>query len=105
MFVDGDKVRTRRISPTQYARVMGLDADYELPTNHNAVYNLIGDGVCPPVIRFLAQHIIEPVLAASLAMAAERWAKYDRNCATSATGRMAWLRRIHHPNSPPPRGA
>jgi DNA (cytosine-5)-methyltransferase 1 len=71
MFVDGDNVRTRRISPAEYARAMGLDADYELPTNHNAVYNLIGDGVCPPVIRFLAQHILEPVLAASLAMAAE----------------------------------
>ena len=70
-FVDGDDVRTRKISPTEYARAMGLDADYELPTTHNAVYNLIGDGVCPPAIRFLAQHILEPVLAASLAMAAE----------------------------------
>ena len=71
MFVDGDDVRTRKISPVEYARAMGVGADYELPANPNAVYNLIGDGVCPPVIRFLAQQILEPVLAASLAMAAE----------------------------------
>ena len=42
---------------------MGLSEDYVLPANYNEAYHLVGDGVAVPVIRFLAAHILEPILA------------------------------------------
>jgi DNA (cytosine-5)-methyltransferase 1 len=38
---------------------------YKAPADRTAAYNLIGDGVAVPVVRFLAAHILEPVLQAS----------------------------------------
>jgi DNA (cytosine-5)-methyltransferase 1 len=67
LFVDGPSVRTRKISPREYARAMGLPDSYKAPADRTAAYNLIGDGVAVPVVRFLAQHIFEPVLQASTA--------------------------------------
>jgi DNA (cytosine-5)-methyltransferase 1 len=61
--VDGDRVRSRLISPRETARLMGLSDDYELPTNYNEAYHLTGDGVVVPVVRHLAVHIFEPLLA------------------------------------------
>jgi DNA (cytosine-5)-methyltransferase 1 len=43
---------------------MGLPDDYMLPQNYNEAYHSAGDGVAVPVVRFLAKHILEPVLAA-----------------------------------------
>ena len=61
--VDGKKVRSRLISPRETARLMGLSDDYELPPNYNEAYHLTGDGVAVPVVRHLAEHIFEPLLA------------------------------------------
>jgi DNA (cytosine-5)-methyltransferase 1 len=63
MVVDGDKVRTRLISPRETARLMGLPDDYDLPANYNQAYHLTGDGVVVPVVRHLAAHLFEPLLA------------------------------------------
>jgi DNA (cytosine-5)-methyltransferase 1 len=72
LFVEGDSVRTRKISPIEYARAMGLDPSYKLPAGRTAAYNLIGDGVSPPAVRHLAEHVLEPILrAADLSLAAE----------------------------------
>jgi DNA (cytosine-5)-methyltransferase 1 len=62
MFVDGPSVCTRRITPIEYARTMGLPESYQLPSARGATYDLIGDGVSPPVIRHLARHLFEPLL-------------------------------------------
>lgn len=61
--VDGQKVRSRLISSRETARLMGLDEDYQLPTNYNEAYHLTGDGVAVHVVRHLAQHIFEPLTA------------------------------------------
>ena len=45
---------------------MGLPDDYRLPSNYNDAYGLMGDGVVVPVVRFLAEHILQPVLQASV---------------------------------------
>ncbi|MCA6277979.1 MAG: DNA (cytosine-5-)-methyltransferase [Phenylobacterium sp.] len=63
MVVDGKKVRTRLISARETARLMGLDDTYKLPKNYNEAYHLTGDGVVVHVVRHLAKHIFEPVLA------------------------------------------
>lgn len=64
MIVDGKSVRSRLISPRETARLMGLPDNYDLPTNYNEAYHLTGDGVAVPVVRHLARHIFEPLLAA-----------------------------------------
>ena len=60
--VEGRKVRSRLISSRETARLMGLPDEYALPENYNEAYHLTGDGVVVPVVRFLAQELIEPVL-------------------------------------------
>jgi DNA (cytosine-5)-methyltransferase 1 len=61
--VEGWRVRSRLISARETARLMGLDDGYILPSNYNAAYHLTGDGVVVPVVRYLARHIIEPLLS------------------------------------------
>ena len=60
--VEGRKVRSRLISSRETARLMGLADDYELPQKYNEAYHLTGDGVVVPVVRFVADALIEPVL-------------------------------------------
>jgi DNA (cytosine-5)-methyltransferase 1 len=62
MIVEGDKVRTRLLSPREAARLMGLPENYKLPENYNEAYHLAGDGVVVPVVRFLAACLLEPLL-------------------------------------------
>lgn len=45
---------------------MGLPDDYPLPARYNDAYHLTGDGVAVPVVRHIAEHILEPMLAAGL---------------------------------------
>ena len=62
IFIEGCKVRSRLISIRETARLMGLPDDYILPSNYNEAYHLTGDGVVVPVVRFLANELIEPIL-------------------------------------------
>jgi DNA (cytosine-5)-methyltransferase 1 len=71
MVIDGDTVRTRRLSPREAARLMGLPDDYKLPSDYVTASDLMGDGVAVPAVRHLAEHILEPLLAASIQKAAE----------------------------------
>jgi DNA (cytosine-5)-methyltransferase 1 len=64
MIVEGQRVRSRLLSPREAARLMGLPDSYKLPENYNEAYHLAGDGVVVPVVRFLAGNILEPLLAA-----------------------------------------
>jgi DNA (cytosine-5)-methyltransferase 1 len=62
LVVEGDQVRSRLLSPREAARLMGLPDSYRLPENYNEAYRLAGDGVVVPVVRFLAAHLLEPLL-------------------------------------------
>jgi len=35
---------------------------YKLPDKYNDAYHLMGDGLAVPVVRHLAQHLLEPIL-------------------------------------------
>lgn len=61
--IDNGKVRSRLMTPREAARAMGLPDDYVLPERATAALKLIGDGVAPPVVRWLAENILEPLLA------------------------------------------
>jgi DNA (cytosine-5)-methyltransferase 1 len=63
MIVEGNKIRSRLLSPREAARLMGLPEDYELPQSYNEAYHLAGDGVAVPVVSFIASHLLEPILA------------------------------------------
>ena len=63
--VEGGLVRSRLISTRETARLMGLPETYLLPGNYNEGYHLAGDGVAVPVVRHLAEHLLEPIVAAN----------------------------------------
>ena len=66
LVIDGNRVRSRLISARETARLMGLKDDYKLPKNYNEAYHLTGDGVAVDVVRHLARHIFEPIVARNL---------------------------------------
>ncbi len=41
---------------------MGVPEEYRLPQSANAALKLAGDGVCAPVVRWLAETVFEPSL-------------------------------------------
>ena len=64
LVVEGKKVRSRLLSPREAARLMGLSDNYRLPERYNEAYHVCGDGVCVPVVRHLAEKVLEPLLRA-----------------------------------------
>jgi DNA (cytosine-5)-methyltransferase 1 len=57
-------VRSRLLSPREAARLMGLPDHYRLPAPATGALHVTGDGVAVPVVRWLAAHLLEPLLAA-----------------------------------------
>ena len=64
LVVEDGRVRSRLMSARETARLMGLPDSYRLPGSYSAACHLTGDGVAVPVVRHLAQWLIEPLLAA-----------------------------------------
>lgn len=62
--VENGQVRTRLMTAREGARAMGLPDDYRLPPSATGALHVVGDGVAVPVVRWLAAHILEPLLAA-----------------------------------------
>ncbi|MET0545839.1 MAG: DNA cytosine methyltransferase [Caulobacterales bacterium] len=60
--IEDGAVRTRLFSPRETARLMGMPDDYVLPDGTTKALHLTGDGVAAPVVRHLAQSLIEPLL-------------------------------------------
>ena len=60
--VDGQAVRTRPLTAREGARLMGLPDDWRLPASETAALKVIGDGMATPAVRWLAQHLLEPLL-------------------------------------------
>ena len=70
--VHGGEVRTRLLTAREGARLMGLADDFRLPASQSAGLHVVGDGVAVPVVRWLAAHLLEPLIGAtSLGVAAE----------------------------------
>ena len=64
LLVERGEVRSRHLSAREAARLMGLPDAYPLPARATEAHHLVGDGVVVPVVRFLAEHLLEPLLAA-----------------------------------------
>ena len=65
LVVEGKKIRSRLLSPREAARLMGVGDAYMLPLKYNDAYHLMGDGLVVPVVRQLAEHILETILDGS----------------------------------------
>jgi DNA (cytosine-5)-methyltransferase 1 len=59
--VNGPRIRTRLLSPREAARLQGLDDTYWLPSDYNEAYDLIGDGLSVPVVKFLGEQLLTPL--------------------------------------------
>lgn len=64
LFVEGQSVRSRLISPREAARLMGAPDHYPLPEGQTAALHLFGDAVCVPVVRWLSQQLLAPLAGA-----------------------------------------
>jgi DNA (cytosine-5)-methyltransferase 1 len=67
---DHGQTRSRWLTPREGARLMGLGEDYRLPPGATAAWRVIGDGVAVPVVRLLADQILEPLISGPAAIAA-----------------------------------
>ena len=66
LIAEGKTIRSRRLTAREGARLMGLDDSYRLPKGETEAFHLVGDGVAAPVVRFLAEQLIEPLLSGPL---------------------------------------
>jgi DNA (cytosine-5)-methyltransferase 1 len=55
-------IRSRLLTGREGARLMGLADDYTLPASQTGALQVVGDGVAVPVVRWLAAHLLEPLL-------------------------------------------
>jgi DNA (cytosine-5)-methyltransferase 1 len=60
--VAGDTTRTRLMTPREAARLMGLPDSYALPPRATEAFHLVGDGVATPVVRFLSDNLLLPLV-------------------------------------------
>ena len=67
LFVEGNRLRSRLLSPREAARLMGVPEHYPLPAGQTAALHLVGDAVCVPVVRWLSQHLLAPLAGAAAA--------------------------------------
>jgi DNA (cytosine-5)-methyltransferase 1 len=58
----GVAARSRLLTPREGARLMGLPDSYVLPAGSTAAWRVIGDGVAVPVVRWLSEALLEPLL-------------------------------------------
>lgn len=68
--IEGPEIRHRLLTGREAARLMGLSDDFRLPARLSSALHLVGDGVAPPVVRWLAAHLLEPMLRDAAARAA-----------------------------------
>jgi DNA (cytosine-5)-methyltransferase 1 len=66
--VEAGRVRTRLLTSREAARLMGLPETYSLPAAATSALHVAGDGVAVPVVRWLAQEILEPLLGGAEAV-------------------------------------
>jgi DNA (cytosine-5)-methyltransferase 1 len=65
LIIDDAGLHARKITPREAARLMGLPDSYVLPANVGDGHTLVGDAVVAPVVRFLAENLLEPLLASA----------------------------------------
>lgn len=63
LIADNGTLNARLFSSRELMRLMGLPDSYLVPARYNDAYKVAGDGVAVPVVKFLAESLLEPLLA------------------------------------------
>ena len=63
--IDGPSIRSRLLTPREAARLMGLPDSFKLPARATDALHLVGDGVAPPIVRFLSENLMCPLIEAA----------------------------------------
>jgi DNA (cytosine-5)-methyltransferase 1 len=66
LVIEGGEVRSRLLSGREGARLMGLPDTYRLPARANGALHVVGDGVAAPVVRWLSETLLTPLLVPPL---------------------------------------
>ncbi len=66
---EAGRVRARRLTGREAARLMGVSDDYRLPSGETAALKLMGDAVAVPVVRALSEGLLLPALRGLRAVA------------------------------------
>ena len=61
LIVEGDKIRSRLLSPREAARLMGVPDSYRLPENYNEACHLMGDSLVVPAVAWLERCLLHPL--------------------------------------------
>lgn len=64
LIVKNKLIRSRLMTSREIARLMGLPEHYRLPATYNDAYHVVGDGVAVPVVGWLSQKLLTPLLSA-----------------------------------------
>lgn len=56
------QLSARLLTAREAARLMGAPDSYKLSENYNDSYSAMGDAVAVPVVRFLAKHLLAPLV-------------------------------------------
>lgn len=56
------EIRMRHMTPREYARLQGAPEDYPIPQNIIQALTGFGDAVCVPLIAWIAENILNPLL-------------------------------------------
>ena len=59
---EAGRVRARRMTGREAARLMGVPDDYRLPASESGALTLMGDAVAAPVVRALTEQVFLPAL-------------------------------------------
>lgn len=56
------QVKMRHMTPREYARLQGVPDEYPIPPNTIQALNGFGDAVCVPVVRWIAEQLLKPLM-------------------------------------------
>jgi len=59
-----DEIKSRLLTVREAARLMGAPENYQIPGSYNDGYMAMGDAVAVPVVRWLAEHLLTPLVRA-----------------------------------------
>lgn len=65
LVLDGERIRSRLLSPREAARLMGVRDSFRLPDNYNDGYRAMGDAVAVPAVAWLSEHLLLPLARVS----------------------------------------
>jgi DNA (cytosine-5)-methyltransferase 1 len=70
LVTENGRARLRAVSAREAARLMGLDDAYRLPLRETNALKVVGDGVSVPVVRWLGEHLLAPLVTGGTARVA-----------------------------------